>query len=94
MNGFRKYECGGKGGITRYFGKTVDGKMNLMQYDSMVKFESTIVTGNLKPGQTVSEDEQCWYDDYSQKYQFERGNVELNFECLEYLWMSWVIKTF
>ena len=45
--------------------------------------------GRLKSGQTVSdEDEKCWYDDYSQKYEFRtnlRSEVltEYNFECVE-----------
>ena len=47
--------------------------------------------GRLKSDQTVSDgDKKCWYDDYSQKYEFRtdlRSEIltEFNFECVEYL---------
>ena len=68
----------------RSFSKNADGEWNIISSD--MGYEFKIAIGSLKEGETVSEDEKCWYDDYSQKYEFrQRGPIQLNFECLEYL---------
>ena len=90
-DGFRKYDCGGTSFDMRSFSKNADGEWNIISSAMSLGVESVIAIGSLKEGETVSEDEKCWYDDYSQKYEFRQliqlsfHPIQLSFECLEYL---------
>ena len=87
-NEFRRYDCDlGLGPwIKRWLGKDANGGPHIMGWENSNPVNRISLKGSLKSGQTVSEDEQCWYDDYSEKFQFHSGVlVDLRFECLEYL---------
>ena len=89
-NEFKKYDCGPlvEGSeVSIFFGKKSDGGLSVfLENTTTGEMLAFYFDGALKSDQTVSEDEQCWYDDYSPKYEFKNSNgaVSTTFECLEY----------
>ena len=75
--------------MKKWFGKDANGGPHIMGWEISDPVNRISLKGSLKSGQTVSEDEQCWYEDFSEKFQFhefhDRVLVDLKFECLEYL---------